>query len=306
VRKRPDGRLSFPRSKPTITPKGDGVEIQIQATTRAEAEKTLRGLKRKYPSLDVEAAMATIDDRETYLAEPVKTELKFGGCLSGRSVVKSALTLAVSEGIDPRLCNLALDYLRNETDGPPFGYYGKRDLVMNRPLGRIFHCVAIVADPVAERLTGYIEFFTIYRIVIALSDRYTGPAISASYAIDPIVGEELDLQVDLALSEDELRFAVANEDNPTAQMLEAADMVARVARDLSFEREFERVSKKVYGESVAALNLEIAPGQELSPENTFALAKEIARRMSPFLAHHSDNLKRGKPRPYPPKDDNSA
>jgi hypothetical protein len=79
VRKRPDGRLSFPRSKPSITPKGEGVEIRIQATTRAEAQRTLRGLKRKYPKLDVEAALASIDDRETYLAEPVKAELTFGG-----------------------------------------------------------------------------------------------------------------------------------------------------------------------------------------------------------------------------------
>lgn len=301
VRKHPNGRLSFPRSKPSITPKGAGVEIQIQATTRAEAEKTLRGLKRKYPKLDVEAALTSIDDRETYLAEPVRAELTFGGGLSGRSAVKSALTLAVSEGVDPRLCNLALDYLRNETGNPPFGHYGKRDLVMNRPPGRVFHCVAIAGDPLAKRLTGYIELFTIYRLVIALSDRYTGPAINASYAVDPIVGEELDLQVNLAFSAEELRFAVANEDDPTAQRLAAADMVARIARDLSFGRELERVSKKVYGEAVAALNLDIVPGQQLNPETAFALSQEITRRMVPFLAHHADNLRRGKPQPYPPR-----
>jgi hypothetical protein len=301
VRKHPNGRLSFPRSKPSITPKGEGVEIQIHATTRAEAEKTLRGLKRKYPKLDVEAALASIDDRESYLAEPVKTELTFGGGLSGRSAVKSALALAVSQGVNPRLCNLALDYLRNETGDHPFGHYGKRDLVMNRPPGRVFHCVAIAGDPLAKRLTGYVELFTIFRMVIALSDRYNGPAINASYAVDPIVGEELDLQVNLAFSADELRFAVANEDDPTAQMLEAADMVARIARDLSFEREFERVSKKVYGEAVAALNLNIIPGQQPSPEAAFALGQEITKRMAPFLAHHADNLKRGKPQAYPPK-----
>jgi hypothetical protein len=199
------------------------------------------------------------------------------------------------------LCNLALDYLRNETSDPPFGHYGKRDLVINRPPGRIFHCVAIVGDPLAKRLTGYVELFTIFRLVIALSDRYTGPAIDASYAVDPIVGEELDLQVDLAFSPEELSFAIANEDDPTAQMLEAADIVARIARDLSFQRELERVSKKIYGEAVAALNLDIVPGQKLNPETEFALSQEIKRRMAPFLAHHADNLRRGKPEPYPPR-----
>jgi hypothetical protein len=300
VRKHADGRLSFPRSKPNITPKGDGVEIRIQATTRAEAEKTLRGLKRKYPKLDIEAALASIDNKESYLAEPIKAELTFGGGLSGRSAVKSALTLAISQGISPQLCNLALNYLRNEASDCPFGYYGKRDLVTNRPRGRVFHCVAVAGDPRAKRLTGYVELFNIYRMVIALSDRYTGPAINVSYAVDPIVGEELDLQVDLAFSSEELRFAVGKEDDPTAQMLDAADMVARIARDLSFKREFERVSKKVYREAVAALNLNIVPGQHPSPEDAFALAQEITKRMAPFLAHHADNLRRGKPQPYPP------
>ncbi len=301
VRKHPDGRLSFPRAKPSITPKGEGVEIQIQATTRAEAEKTLKGLKRKYPKLDVEAALASIDDKETYLAEPVKAELTFGGGLSGRSAVKSALTLAVSKGVDPKFCNLALDYLLNETGEPSFGHYGKRDLVINRPPGRVFHCVAIAGDPLTRRLIGYVEFFTIFRLVIALSNTYTGPAINASYAVDPIVGEDLDLQVDLSFSADELHFAVANEDDPTAQRQESTDMVARIARDLSFGREFERVSKKVYGEAAMALNLEIIPGKKLDPVDEFALVQEMMRRMAPFLAHHADNLRRGQPPPYPPK-----
>jgi hypothetical protein len=78
-------------------------------------------------------------------------------------------------------------------------------------------------------------------------------------------------------------------------------MVARIARDLSFGREFERVSKKVYGEAVTALNLDIVPGQKLNPEAEFALGQEIMRRMAPFLAHHADNLRRGQPPPYPPK-----
>ena len=78
-------------------------------------------------------------------------------------------------------------------------------------------------------------------------------------------------------------------------------MVARIARDLSFERELERVSKKVYGEAVVALNIDIVPGQQLSPETALALGQEITRRMAPFLAHHADNLSRGKPRPYPPR-----
>jgi hypothetical protein len=40
VRKHQDGHLSFPASKPSITPKGEGVQIRLQAR---------RGLKRRRP-----------------------------------------------------------------------------------------------------------------------------------------------------------------------------------------------------------------------------------------------------------------
>ena len=284
ARKQPDGRLSFPRSKPSITPKGEGVEIRIQATTRAEAEKTLRGLKRKYPKLDVEAALAGVDENDAYLSEPVKAEFNFGGTLSGRSVVKSALTLAVSEGIDARICDLALRYLQNENGDPPFGYYYRRDLVTNRPQDRIFHCVAIKGDPVTRKLNGYVELFSIYRMVIGLSDRYAGPAIAASYSIDPTVGDVLNLNVDLTFTDDELRSALANEEDYSPRLHEACDTVMGIAQHLSFERELQRASARAYKGAIATLGL--TPGQEMTTEIAQALSREITKRMVPFLHHH--------------------
>ena len=284
IRKQPDGRLSFPASKPSITPKGQGVEIRIQATTRAEAEKTLRGLKRKYPKLDVDAALAGVDERDTYLSEPVMAELNFGGTLSGRSVVKSALTLAVSEGVDAHICDLALRYLQNENSDPPFGYYYRRDLVTNRPPNRIFHCVAVKGDPVTRKLNGYIELFSIYRMVIGLSDRYAGPAIAASYSIDPTLGEELNLNVDLTFTDDELRFAIANEEDYSPKLLEACDTVMGIAQQLSFEQELQRASARAYKGAIAALGL--IRGQQMTKEIALALSQEITKRMIPFLNHH--------------------
>ncbi len=215
IRKHQDGHLSFPASRPSITPKGEGVQIRLQATTRAEAAKTLNGLKRTYPKLNVDAALASIDETDTYLSEPVMSECSFGGELSGRSVFKTALTLAVSVGVEAKICNLALTYLRDDDGNPAFGYYYKRELVTNRPSDRVFHCVVIKGDPCNQEINRLRwSLFSVYRMVIGLSDRYTGSGISASYAIDPTVGEELNLTVDLTFTDEELRFALANEDEP--------------------------------------------------------------------------------------------
>jgi hypothetical protein len=243
----------------------------------------LKGLKRTYPKLDVDAALASIDESDTYLSEPVKSECNFGGGLSGRSAVKSALTLAVSAGVKAEICNLALTYLRDENGNPAFGYYYRRDLVTNRPTDRVFHCVAIKGDPATGKLIGYVELFSVYRMVIGLSDQYAGSAIAASYSIDPTVGEELNLIVDLSFGDEDLRFALANEDELLPKQLEAFHAVMGIGQRLSFEREQRRVAGRAYRRALATLGL--IPGQEMTQEIALALNKEIIKQMMPFLQH---------------------
>ncbi len=283
VRVHADGSLSFPPTKPLVTEEGKGVKIQIRARTRVEAKKTLRGLKRRYPKLDVGAAMQTIVEESTYWPEPVVASCTFGGPQAGRSAVKSALTLAVSVGVDAQVCNLALAYLQNASAEPCFGFYHRRDLVTNRPRGRVFHCVAVEGDPATGKLIGYVELYCIYRMMIGLSGQYTGPSVKAVHAVDPTNGEELQLDVDLAFEDDELRFALANEDDASPGQLKACDEVMAIAQRLSFEREQARVVRKAYQTTLSKLGL--MPGQDMTPEIALAMSKEITQQMMPFLQH---------------------
>jgi HNH endonuclease len=278
-----DGTLSFPPTKPVVVKEENAVQIASRVRTRAEAKKTLRGLKRTYPKLDIDAAMQNIVEENSYLSEPVIAVTVFGGPKAGRSAVKSALTLAVSAGVAAQSCNLALGYLKNEAAGPCFGFYSRRDLVTNRPNGRVFHCVAIEGDRAAGRLTGYVEFFSVYRMVIGLSDCYSGPSLKAVYAIDPTNGKELELDIDLTFTEDELRFALADEDDSTAAQLRAMNEVMAIAQELSFKREQARVARLAYQTTLSKLDLK--PGQDMTPDIALAMSKEITAQMLPFLQH---------------------
>lgn len=278
-----DGTLSFPPAKPQVTEEGSGVRIQARVRTRAEAKKALRGLKRRYPKLDVDAAINNIVEETAYLSEPVVAVSAFGGPKAGRSVVKSALTLAVSAGVEARSCNLALAYLKNEDAAPCFGFYARRELVTNRPQGKAFHCVAIEGDPATGRLIGYAEIFSVYRMVVGLSDCYTGRPVKAAYSIDPISGEQLELEVDLTFTEDELRFALGNEDDATPAQLKAMDEVMAIAQGRSFEREQARVARQAYRTTLSKLGLK--PGQDMTPEIALAMSREITTQMMPFLLH---------------------
>ena len=283
IRLHPDGTLSFLPQKPVVTKQGGEVRIASRVRNRAEAERMLRGFQRTYPKLDVDAAMQNIAGETSYLSEPVVGVTTFGGPKAGRSAVKSALTLAVSAGVDPQICNLALAYLTNEESEPCFGFYSRRNMVRNRPQGKIFHCVAIEGDPASGRLIGYVEYFSVYRIVIALSNCYTGPLVKASYAIAPTTGTEMSLDVDFTFTDDELRFAVSNADDVNPAHVQAMNEVMAIAQQLSIKREEARVARHAY--QTALSKLDLRPGQDMTSEIALAISKELTAQMMPFLLH---------------------
>jgi hypothetical protein len=283
VRLHPDGHMSLPPEKPVVIEKDGQVQIQIAAPDRKKAVEALKGQKRRYPKLDVEAAMASMAHNESYLNEPVAGTLQFQGDGPYRSAVKSALTLAVSAGIRAEECERALQYLR--ADGEfCFGFYYRRDLIVNRSANRIFHCVAIYGDPAIGKLVGYVELFGIYRFVIALSENYSGPEIRDSYSIDPSKGETLHLKIDLNFTGDEFRFAVDNMDETAvAAQVQAVQWVIGLIQQRSFEREQERVASQAWDGTLKTLGLE--SGQPMTPEIAMAISQEITKRMFPFLKH---------------------
>lgn len=290
IRVHSNGTLSFPSAKPIVTKVGDSVRIASRVRTRAEAKKVLRGLKRTYSKLDVDTAIQNVVEGSSYLSEPVRGMTTFGGPKAGRSAVKSALTLAVSAGVEPQNCSRALGYLKNEDAEPCFGFFSRRDLITDRPRGKVFHCVAVEGDPANGKLVGYVELFSVYRMVIGLSDCYTGPAVKACHAIDPTTGTELYLDVNLTFTDEELRSALANEDDATLAQIRAMDEVMALAQKLSFEREQARVARQAYETTLSKLKLK--PGQDMTPEIALAMGKEIAAQMMPFLFHRISSQRR--------------
>jgi hypothetical protein len=290
VRIHSDGHLSLPNRRPVVTESSSTTEINARTHTKNEAEKLLRGMKRRFPKLDVNEAMRNVVEQRKYLREPVLAELQFGGAQSGRSIVKSALALAASSGIESQACEKATSCLRNEDENPCFGYFYSRDLVTNRPLDRVFHCVAIKGDPSSRRLIGYVELFGIYRMVVCLSDHFMGSDVVSEYAIDPNSGRELDLGVDLSLSEEEFRSASSNNENYAAKMVEAFQRAMAIGQAISLAREQRTVIERAVKECCARLGL--SAGQTLTSEGAAALSKCIAEQMLPFLENFVFNQRK--------------
>lgn len=199
-----DGSAALPHTTVKRTHTANQVAIAVSAPSVPELEKTLRGLARTYPQIDVEEAIQDATVTRKYQSDPWYIPLHFGGLEAGRSVIKSLTALAAYVGIDIEDLEHAKEYLLS-SGKPCFGFCNDTDVVRNRPDDIFFHCVAIAGDPQTGQILGYVEYFGYQRIVGCLSSTYSGPPFKWCYAIDPIRGEELDLEIELAFSPEDVQ-----------------------------------------------------------------------------------------------------
>ncbi len=281
IKKHIDG--SFGLAKPTYNEikTEKGTKINIQTDSIKEFKKMLSGVKRKYPIIDIEDVMKNASFKEVYPNETVMFELSIGGLMGGRSIVKSALALAVNSGENPKNCSQALNYLKNKNSEAPFGYYYEHDLVVNRPNNFVFHCVAVQGNKEKKLLLGYVELFSIYRMVICLSDIYEGHDFFHSYAINPVLGQEINLEVKLDLSREEIKDTYNYGKIPNGSM----ELAFQQAIPLGLKRSSELARNRAVENAIdyAFKNCGAKEGEYLTQEQHEKLTSLIMEKMDPYL-----------------------
>lgn len=286
----------FVHTKPSFLEEAapEGVKIQIAARSMEEAKRILAGVKRKYPNIDVDHAVANAQAYYTYPKGMVQHQLEFGGEVSGRSIVKSALALAHHAGIPVKSCEDALNYLRDPAATPCFGYYYASDLVTDRSTETPLHCVSIEANPDTGMILGYAEYFGIQRAVVCLGRNYVGDPRQACYAIDPRTGGQLDLSIHLSFSEMDLEAIYDYRMVPDGAIVEAFNRVVPEALKRKHEGERDRVISQAVEYGFA--NCGAKPGEILTEAHVKKLSGLIIEKMMPFILH---NLARQEPVPPP-------
>ncbi|MFP8965238.1 HNH endonuclease [Pokkaliibacter sp. CJK22405] len=262
---------------------GSGMQIQITARSPSEAKRMLQGVKRKYPQVDLNELLDNAQYESSYCSDMLKFNLSFGGHKAGRSIVKSALALAVSSGIPTEVCVEATNYLRKEEGGACFGYFYEFDLIKNRPEGTPLHCVSIKGCSKTKQVIGYVEYFGVQRVVLCLSDTYEGENISNTYAINPITGEELNLVVKLDLSNRDIRQAYGYKKIPEGSVEAIFDKVISKGMKVSLEKEKDRVLNQAV--KYAFENCGAKEGEILMPEHINKLAELVMENLEPFMSH---------------------
>ena len=275
----------IPRARFSERDLGDRTALKIEVRSIAELNKMIPGLARKYPNLDInEVHRQAISEtsRRRYIQDPWCVSLQFGGNLAGRSIIKSCLALAYDAGLQINDCEHAKTYLLSNGE-PCFGYYNETDVVLNRPSKVFFHCIFVCGDPSTRKILGYAEYFGYQRIVACLSSNYDGVRFSRCYAIDPLTGSELDIDVHLEFTPEDISAIYAYE--------KVNDDKVKVALESLLATWKKRDEKKAIAYAVndalefAIANCGAQPGETLSNEQVANLIRLVQDRLVPFMLH---------------------
>ena len=278
----PDGSMTI--AEPVFeTRERDGrTGVTMRARNMREMRRMVSGLKKKHPEIDVEEVMKRAEPTQEYSREPYAVSLNVGGLLAGRSIVKSCLAMVYDAGLNIGDCTEAELFLL--CGGRPcFGFYNGRDLVKNRPENTFFHCVHVCGDAERGQLLAYVEYFGWLRFVACLSTNYEGIAFSRCYAVDPVSGKELDLDVELAL--DAAGVAEIFEQRKVDFSEAGRDLDVLVAawremdQDLARAHAIDDALKSVCEEFGIAKDC-IVPGEKAA-----AFLGAVLMRLEPFLVH---------------------
>lgn len=282
-----DGSMTIP--KPIYSKKEESgkIEINIQARSPQEAKKMLSGIKKKHPDFDMEAATNNLSFSEQYPDAPLHIQFEFGGHEAGRSLVKSALALAIENKISANACGEAVVYLKDISAPACFGYYYERDLIINRPKDTVLHCVAVSNKNTHGQLLAYVEYFSAQRMIVRLSRNYSEKDVHAIYAIDPIKGDEVELTFDLSLSDQDVQDAYDYKKISDGAREEAFKIPISIARKNDFDAELNKQITQAV--EYAFKNCGVPEGGLIEEKDMELINYLMFEKLKPFLVQHMPN-----------------
>lgn len=276
-----DGTMTIPRVVFEVEPTETGKRLHIAARDATEARRLVRQAAKKNPSIDVDSLMDGMCESETYLESPVVFTASLGGELACRSMIKSAVALAVASGVSALACGNALAFLKDTNAVPPHANFYLRDLVSVRPTDHAFNCVSVSGDPHRRLLLGYIEYFSMWRLVVILSDAYDGPPVKTTYAFNPATGAELELKLDLTLSESEIDAVRSNDAMTDETFAAAMNAGFGVVHKRDQLRNQQRETLRAFQRTAEAMG--IPWGGEIPQDRAEEFASLMAEQLMPWL-----------------------
>ncbi|AFY66995.1 HNH endonuclease [Geitlerinema sp. PCC 7407] len=179
--------------------------LSISAKDKKQMREVLQGLKRKYPCLDVEAILDEAAPQGSYMTSPVHHEETVGGEEAFRAICKMAIGLYLHQGGTRDTIAHLIPYIKDgQNRSCVCFFYPDNFTALDGENLTVFHTLYVKGDPSEGILFAHIDFFSTFKFLVLLSDRYDGTPLNATYTFDVVKNETVALEMKIAISRQEL------------------------------------------------------------------------------------------------------
>lgn len=277
--------LTKPLYREEHIPEENKTLIHIQARNEKEAKEQIRRAKKNHPQLDIDPLMDQVKMSYSYCDEYFNISIGSFDEPCTKSIVKTAMAMAVDNNISFNNCEYAKKYLLEDPEQYCFGYFYDTDLIVNRPIGVPLHCIFLKGDPDIGVLWAYVEYFGIHRGLICLSEAYQGTHIESYYAINPKTAQQItDLNISLDISKASLMKAILDNSRP----LKAIEKILSELIPPQQQQDSEREMNRVLSNSVklAFENCGANEGEILEEHHIENVVDTLLEEMAPWIMNN--------------------
>ena len=156
-------------------------------------------------------------------------------------------------------------------------------MVTSRPPNTFFHCIYVCGDPQNKQVLAYAEYFGYQRIVVCLSSNYVGEIFSHLYAIDPVTGKELDIEINLEIDPEELPDIYENNKEDRNETFRALGALLVVWKEKDEKRAISEAIKEAL--EFAFSRCGVMLGDRLTDKKSAEVCRVVSDRLKPFIRH---------------------
>jgi HNH endonuclease len=194
-----------------------GELVEFICQTRKDAKKTLKGLARKYPKINVEDCLKRLKEIEDFLPEKIDFNHRtIGGKETHRAIAKIAVNYFLFTGGDREIIRDVINYVCvGHTRNNYVTFYYSFLPIHKLEKNEISHIIFLKGDNRKKLLYCYIELFSVANFLVILNRDYEQENFTRQYCYDVIKGGEIkDKEINLTLFYDlfeHLKFKAFND-----------------------------------------------------------------------------------------------
>ncbi|MBB3185920.1 HNH endonuclease [Microbacter margulisiae] len=271
-------------SKPIISEVVDGEKVELSITARNEKEykQILKGLKRKYPQLNIEEAIKTAEYKKEYLDDTIHFQSTIGGKEVFRSITKSAINYFIYKGGDRKYIVHLFDYLDEKEDLDIVWMHYPENTIYAPVESEVSHVIRVIGNPNEKILFAYIELFNVHNFIIKLNENYDGVPMDETYTFDLIEIKEIIRVIPLNYTRGQLLDLFENKDDKP--FLKVQKRFERVV-GLAMKRQSSNHNQELISRAINNSLGKYPEGTIITKEMIDELVKDTMKEITPMILH---------------------